>query len=187
MKKNIVIAIACISMLTFAACKKEKSAPTPDEQELITTVKITLSDDAGFNQTFEYKVENGFSSGTSAIEIDTVKLNANKTYSAVLTVLNEKASPVEDITAEIIEKSYEHLFVFASAPASGNGSVSVADGNKDSNGKPLNQTFQLTTSTAGKGTFRVTLMHQPTDKNGTTPETAGGETDLDATFPVSLQ
>lgn len=188
MKKQTISIIAISSIVIFASCNK-KSAPIPDEQELITTVSIQVGQPlSSLMQTFSYKVENGFSSGTSgSIKIDSIKLKPNTVYDATLVVLNEKANPIENITTEIIEKDIEHLFLFASTPATGNGSLVVSDGNKDKNGAPFNQTFKLTTGPSGTGKFKIQLMHQPTNKNATTPETSGGETDLEATFPVVLQ
>lgn len=185
--KSALIAVSLTTV--FAACKKDKTAPVPDEQELITTVKLQLSNQSrGFSKTFVYKVENGFTSGTTGqVQIDTIKLEPGLTYDAIIAVQNEKADPVEDITNEIIEKGDEHLFVFLSTPGSGAGSLSVSDGSKDTNGKPLNQNFKLTAGAAGSGKFDISLMHLPTNKNGTTPETAGGETDLAVSFPVVLQ
>lgn len=190
MKKH-TIKISFLSILLLAttvACNKEKDQPTPDEQELITTLKLQLTEATTTNaQTFVYKVENGFENGTGTIVIDTLKLKANTTYDAVLTVLNEKATPVEDITSEIIEKSDEHLFFFTATPQSGAGSIGTSNGNLDSKGAPLNQTFMLKTATVGNGSFQVVLKHQPSDKNATSLTTVGGDTDLDATFPVVLQ
>ncbi len=190
--KNQIIKTAFIAIAfttTISACKKDENAPIPDEQELITTLKIQLSNSSkGFMKTFVYKVENGFGSGSGGtIQIDTIKLEPGVIYDAILSVQNEKATPAEDITNEILEKDDEHLFVFDSTPSSGNGSVAVSDGSKDKNGAPLNQTFKLTTGSLGKGKFGIQLMHLPTNKAGTTPSAAGGETDLAVNFPVVIE
>ena len=187
-KVTFKIGIFTIAFSAILSSCGKGDAPKPDEQELITTVKVQLIENfSSYVQTFTYKVENGFGGAGGTIQIDTMKLKPNTKYDALITVLNEKASPTEDITAEIIEESNDHLFLLASNPASGNGSVVASNGNKDKVGKPLNQSFQLTTDNAGKGKFQIILLHLPTDKSGTTTATAGGETDLDATFPVVLQ
>ncbi|MES2478318.1 MAG: hypothetical protein V4561_04485 [Bacteroidota bacterium] len=190
MKKQF-IAITILAILftsIISSCNKKSDPPTPDEQELITTLKIQVIEEfSSFVQTFEYKVENGFGGAGGTVKIDTIKLKPDTKYDAVLTVLNEKATPTEDLTNEIIEESNAHLFLKKSEPASGNGSISVGQGNKDKAGNPLNQTFKLTSGTSGKGSFRLVLLHQPTNKNATSVETAGGETDLDAIFPVLIQ
>jgi len=190
MNKNISrIALAITAAaLTFSSCKKDKDAPVPDEQEVITTVQLLVSNSSGFSRTFTYKIENGFNNSTpGTIQIDTIKLPAGQVFDGTINVLNEKETPVEVITDEIKEKNLEHLFVFLSAPATGAGSMSVTDGDKDDNGKPLNLHFKLHTGDAGSGAFTIQLMHQPVNKEGTTAATAGGETDLLTTYPVVLQ
>jgi hypothetical protein len=187
-KSTFKIGIFALAFSAFLSSCKKDDAPKPDEQELITTVKIQLTEEmSSATQTYIYKVENGFGGTGGTIMIDTMKLKPSANYNAVITVLNEKKSPAEDVTKEIIEESDKHLFLLISNPATGNGSVVASNGNKDKAGNPLNQTFKLSTSTAGKGNFQVILLHEPTNKSGTTTATAGGETDLDATFPVVLQ
>lgn len=184
MKKVIFASIFAVSVVSFSSCKKDKPAPVPDEQELITTLKIRLNDSAGFDQTFQYKILNGYNTSSPTVQIDTLKIPSGKKYHATLTVLNESKAPTEDITQEILEKSDEHLFVFLSTPSD---VLTVSNGNKDSKGAALNQEFTLSSGTANSGTFRISLMHQPTNKNGTTPQSAGGETDLEASFPFLVQ
>ena len=79
------------------------------------------------------------------------------------------------------------MFFLESDPASGAGSISVSNGNKDSNGDAFNQTIDFTTGDAGTGQLTVTLKHEPTDKAATNPTDAGGETDAQAIFPVIVQ
>lgn len=191
MKNNIVkytVFSACFAM-AFAACKKDKvETPAPVEQELITTLKLKVTNSDGFDKTFVYKIENGFGSTTQgSITKDDVVLAPNKTYNVEVQLLNEKASPVEDITSEVINENDEHLFLFQSTPVSGNGSIATSDGSKDKNGSPFNQTIKFTTGGAGSGSLDVTLKHQPTNKAATTPDGAGGETDVEATFNIKLQ
>lgn len=189
--KNQAIKFAFLCLVSasiISSCNKKTDPPTPDEQELITTVKIQVIEEfSSFVQTFEYKVENGFGGSGGSVKIDTVRLKPNTKYDVVLTLLNEKKSPSEDITGEIIEESNNHLFLFKSDPATGNGSVSAGGGNKDKAGLPLNQTFKLTTAGSGNGKFQIVLLHLPNNKEATTIEAAGGETDVDASFPVLIK
>lgn len=191
--KNIisVLLLGVLVAISVTSCtKKNKNLvvnPTPQEQELITTIKLVVTNSTGFNKTFSYKVDNGFNSTTPAIPvIDDVVLAPNTTYNVSVEVWNEAENPTEDITAEVKAENTEHLFVLESAPASGVGSISFTNGSKDDNGQPLNQTIDFTTGAAGNGTLTVTLKHEPTDKNATTADAAGGETDAKAIFPVKL-
>ena len=189
--KNKIITTAILvaaSIAIFSSCKKDVTNPNPDEQELITTVKLTLTTPDSSSKTYVYKIQNGFNSTTQGtVQIDTLRLAANTIYNSSVEILNEKASPVENTTEQIISEQTEHLFLYISTPASGNGSVSFTDGNKDSAGKPFNLTGKLTAAAAGTGSLRFYLVHQPTNKEATNRSDAGGESDVDATFPVVIQ
>jgi len=174
-----------ISVFTFFSCSK-KSDPVPQEQELITTLQVLVTDSNGVEKTFQYKVINGFGSDSSVVEIDTIKLKANTTYAVVVKLLNEKASPIEDITQEVIAENTKHLFLYNSTPSTGAGAIQSFDGNKDDANLPFNQTIKWLTDQAGQGNMGVYLIHLPTVKNGTTLEAVGGTTDVEALFPVVL-
>lgn len=189
--KKVIYSIFAIAALatSFTACKKDPvTEPVVTEEELITTVRLIVTDSNNVSTTFVYKVDNGFGSTTQGtIVIDTVKLAPGYTYNYTLQVLNESEVPAEDITEEVIEEKDEHLFFLASNPATGAGSVMMSDGNKDNQNLPLNQAGKLTTSVAGSGTLTVTLLHEPTDKNGNSTAATGGSTDAEAVFPVLIQ
>lgn len=180
--------LAFSATILFAACEKDKvENPKPVEQELITTVQLTLTS-LGDVKTYTYKVENGFTSGTpGAIQADTIKMQANKTYYAELKILNEKASPAQDLTGEIQSESNTHLFLYNSDPSSGPGSVYFTNGSKDGSNQNFNLTGNLNSNGAGNGTVRLYLLHAPTNKNGINTEETGGETDMAASFPVVIQ
>lgn len=191
MKKQLLSAsfAALFLSATFTACKKDDKNPAPEEQELITTIRLTLVNAANATdvKTYTYKVENGFSSTSpGTVVADTLKLQPGAVYNTSILVLNEKANPVEDITSEILSEKDEHLFLLNSAPANGAGSVAFSNGATDDNGKPFNITGTLTAGAAGSGNLSLYLMHQPTDKNGATPATSGGETDVAAVYPVRI-
>lgn len=192
MKKNITIVSAFVAMILFvASCKKDDgivSNPEPVEQELITRVTVNITGAGGFDRSFSYSVENGFGGTTpGSINIDTIKLDTNQQYNVVVEVWNDKASPAENITEEVKEENTEHLFLWESSPVSGAGSISFYNGSKDDNGDALNQAGSIATGSIGKGQLTVTLKHQPTNKAANTASAAGGETDAEAIFPVSLQ
>ncbi len=190
MKRIQQIAIAVLTATTiFTACKKEEiTTPAPVEQELITTVRLIVTNASGFNQTFNYKVDNGFgSSAQGNVHIDDIVLSPATDYNVEVQVWDESKSPAENITEEVVAESHHHLFVFQSNPSTGAGAISFSNGSKDDEGEPLNQKLQFTTGTAGTGALTVTLKHEPTNKNAATPDEAGGETDAQAIFPVKLQ
>ena len=191
MKSNIfkTVTLILVASSLFTACKKdEKELPEPVEQEVITTAKFHVTGADGFDKTFVYKVENGFNNGTpGSINIDDIVLAPGKEYNATITLLNEKENPAEDITTEVQSENSEHLFIYESNPATGAGSITFKSGDKDAEGNPFNQVIVFSTGDAGNGTLTITLKHQPTNKNATTADAAGGETDVEAIFPVKLQ
>ena len=71
--------------------------------------------------------------------------------------MNETESPAEDITEEISEEDLEHQFFFNVGGGLDCVATYAATGGFDSLGNPLGLTFNLTTSSAGSGTFTVTL------------------------------
>ena len=81
----------------------------------------------------------------------------------------------------------EHQFFFTATGA--NLTVGYAD--EDDNGNPLGLVTTLTTSDASSGTIQVVLRHEP-DKSATGVQSgditnAGGETDIEVTFDITLQ
>lgn len=192
MKKSITIVSVFVAMILFvASCKKDDDIianPEPVEQELITRVTVKITGSGGFDQSFSYSVENGFGGTTpGSINIDTIKLDTNQQYNVAVEVWNDKEQPAEDVTEEVKEENTEHLFVWESTPASGSGSISFTNGSKDDNGDALNQTGSIATGSIGNGSLTITLKHEPTNKAANTASAAGGETDAEAIFPVSLQ
>lgn len=175
-------------LFLLSSCSKDDT-PQPEEQELITTIRLIVTDSAGTARTFNYRVENGFgSTAPGSVDVDSMILPANlvNDYLVEVRVLNESATPVDDVTDEIVQERDEHLFLFAPTP-SGSSTIGIANGSTDNNGRPFNQTIRLSTISGGSGTLTVTLLHAPTNKNGQTPAEAAGETDAEAVFPFRIE
>ena len=110
-------------------------------------------------------------------------LAANTTYSVRLEFLNELEDPAEDITEEIEEEDLEHQVFYS---AGGDLNVGVEYANFDTDGNPLGTLFTLMTNEAGSGTITITLIHEPMKPNDGLA-TAGGSTDIEVTFNVSVE
>ena len=159
--KTGLLTLAVLSIIS-ASCKKDITNPLPEEQELITTVRLRLTAPDSTETTYIYKIENGFNSTSQGtVQTDTLRLLAGQTYTSRVEILNEKANPPENTTLEIIAEQTQHLFLYLSKPAAGAGSVSFTDGNKDSAGLPFNLEGTLTAGPAGAGTLQFYLIHQP--------------------------
>ena len=179
-------------LLTFASCKKDDKVPAPVEQELITTVKLKFTPVTSNLAPvyYTYKVENGFNNTTpGTVQIDTIRLSAGATYQVEADLYNEKATPVDTTTNEILQERDHHLFFYVSSPASGAGTVNpvAGSGSKDFGGNPFNQQIKMEANQPGRSNLRVLLIHEPTNKNAQTFDAAGGETDADVTYPVIIQ
>ena len=188
MKSIKLLAILFIATLTFTACSDDENPMEEVEEEVITTMKIPLTPDGGGTSvTMESKDLDG--DGPNLPEITGAILSANTTYNASITLSNETESPAEDITAEVREKDEEHQF-FYQVSSSLNATAAYA-GSNDSNGNPVGLNFTLTTTDASNGGIIVTLRHEPNKsasgvKNGDITN-ADGETDIEVTFPVTIQ
>jgi hypothetical protein len=173
------VMIAAISLL---GCKKDAVLPEADEEELITTLRLKFVNKAISSdvRTFIFKDNDG--NGGNPPLIDEIKLAPNAVYSMTVdAVLNESASPAQDIKKEIEKEANDHLFVYK--PTTGlNLTITITD--KDSKNLPIGLAADARTLAASSGKLQVLLRHQPGTKNGT--EIPGG-TDIDATFNVAIQ
>jgi len=178
-----ILSLALVSVL-FISCSNDDDTPDPvNEEELITTMNITLSPQAGGGDiTLQSQDLDGDGPNAPVITVSG-PLSANSTYSGTVELLNETENPAENITEEVEEEADEHQFFYVvSGAVSG---VTYTD--QDGNGNPVGITFELTTSDAGAATLNVTLRHEPKKPNDGTLADAGGETDITQTFTLTVQ
>ncbi|MFT4970369.1 MAG: hypothetical protein ACI9O4_002125, partial [Chitinophagales bacterium] len=114
-------------------------------------------------------------------------LSANESYVGTLVLLNETENPADNISLEVEEEGDEHQFFFQSTLSD----VSVAYNDQDVNGNPIGLSSTLTTANVGTGSLTITLRHEPNKfasgvSNGALSN-AGGETDIEVTFPFDVQ
>ena len=174
--------------LTFAACDDGKPEHGEGgEEELITTVTAVLTPASGGTPTIlTFRDLDGDGGDEPMIEGGT--LAARTEYTVSIGFLNEAESPAEDVTAEIRAEDEEHQ-VFVLPEGSLDASYAYAD--SDADNFPVGLLGQLITGQASSGDLRVVLRHEP-DKGATGVaagilENAGGETDVEVRFPVTIQ
>ena len=147
--------------LTFllAQCKSASDVEPDDENELITTVQLEFVPTLIFTgaQTFTYRDVDG-DGGNPPTKFDTISLAANTEYVVKIKLLDESKNPAEDISEEVKAKADEHLFVFTPSPAA---LLAYTYGDKDPRDLPVGLIGTAKTGTAGIGTLRVQLRHQP--------------------------
>ena len=185
--KNVHLYAALLLMLGFFFTACDKDDPeiiTPEE--VITTLTYTLTPtNGGAAVILNFSDLDG--DGGIAPVITGGTLAANETYAGALTLLNESESPAESITEEIAEEDAEHQFFFQSDISD----VAVAYNDQDGDGNPVGLSNTLTTGAAATGTLTVILRHEP-NKSGENVANgditnAGGETDIEVTFPIDVQ
>lgn len=177
-----LLAILFISVCTFTACSDDDDDDHDhdSEEELITTVKYTLTNGSDVvTLTFSDPDGEGGNDGTYS---PSEPLTANTTYTGVVQLLNETESPAEDITEEVKDEADEHEFFYTS-DVSG---LSITKTDTDGNGNPLGVETSLTTVGAGSGTLTIILKHEPTKPNDGSSSSAGGSTDVEITFDVTI-
>ena len=166
----------------------EKDDPhVPHEEELITTVKLIFTPtDGGSPVEFIFKDLDG--DGAKAPEITNGKLKPNTTYTAKISLLNELESPAHNITKEVEEESGAHqLFYIVDSSLK----LAATYTDKDSKNFPIGLQMKFQTFEASNGNLTVILKHEPNKSaSGVSDgklDNAGGETDIQATFNVTIE
>ena len=169
--------------LIFSCSSDDDSTPEPVlEEEVITTMTITLQADGQANVILQTQDLDGDGPDLPVVTVSG-NLSSNTNYSGSITLLNETEDPAENMTEEIEEEDLAHQFFYSV----GSGLDAQTDYNDaDSEGNPLGLDFVLSTYSASSGSITFTLRHEP-NKPNMGLEDAGGETDIEATFNVSIQ
>ncbi len=183
--KFLFISLLFSSSLFFTSCDPEVIDP-PVDPELITTLNYTLTPMGGGTAVMLSFQDIDGDGGNAPIITDGV-LAANQTYTGAIELLNESESPAENITEEIEAEDDEHQFFYQTSVSD----LSLVYTDQDGNGNPIGLTTTLTTGDAASGNLTIILRHQP-DKSASEVSNgdisnAGGETDIEVTFPISVQ
>ncbi|MFM2338753.1 MAG: hypothetical protein RL115_1946 [Bacteroidota bacterium] len=183
MKKSLSkIALALLMVGTLlSGC--EKDAEEPNEEELITTVRLTFTEvgGAGTVSTFTFKDLDGEGGAAPSVFNDIV-LAPSKSYNMSIALLNESVSPVEDITTEVSNEGNDHQIYYVTSGAN----VTISNLNNDAAGLPLGLTSTWTTGTASTGNVTITLKHKPGVKAAGDAITKG-DTDIQLAWPTRVQ
>lgn len=157
-----------------------------NEEEVITNLTYTLIPDGGGAEVV-LSFEDLDGDGGNAPVITGGTLQANTTYNGMIELSNQSEMPFEDITEEVREEGDEHQFFFTL----NNITLQISYEDFDGDMNPVGLATTLVTTAAGQGTLTLILRHEP-DKSGERvaegdPTNAGGETDIEVTFPVEVQ
>ena len=165
----------------ISSCKEEDTPPIENDEELITTVELTFTNNSDPTDisTFVFKDTDG-PGGNDPETFDTIRLNTMTEYELAITLLNESVTPAEDITVEVEEEGADHQFFFEVEPID---LLSLSYNDTDVNGNPIGLINTATTNSSGDGTLTVILKHQPGIKDGSVTT---GETDIELDFVVEV-
>ncbi len=183
-KNYSVLSFLAIALFIFTGCDKDDPEIT-NEEELITTVNYTLTDEAGATVVLTFTDLDGDGGNDATIVGGT--LVANQRYLGTLELLNEAETPSESVNAEISEEAEEHQFFFESNIAD----LSFEYLDVDADGNPIGINGALTTGDATSGSITITLRHEPNKTADGVSDgdisNAGGETDIEVTFPIVIE
>jgi hypothetical protein len=169
----------------FSSCKKDD--PEVNEEEVITTVKLTFTP-VGGGATLVYQYDDADGPGGAAATQDEIVLTPSKAYNVAIEVLNKTETPVADITTEISAEAEAHRFYFV--PSAGS-NITVGNLNNDANGVALGLSSTWTTGAVATGNIRVVLRHyagNPPGKAAADPvDSPKSATDVDVQFSTKVQ
>ena len=181
--KNLkFLSAALIASSLFIGCSKDDDPQPVNEEEVITTMIVTLQPEGGGTEVkLQYRDLDG--DGPDEPVFETNNLATGVTYSGSIVLLNEAEEEVEDITEEVEEENLEHQFFYTI----GNGlDVTTSGENLDDENNILGTTFTLTAGAVSSGELTFTLIHEPTKPNEGL-ESAGGEEDISVIFDISVE
>ena len=195
-KKNFLYAMV-LALFAFTACQSD-DPEAENDGEVITDVTLSFQElnqsgtPTGPVLTFSASDPQGIEVGTTPT-IDDVTLTKGKSYEMKITVRNSIEN--EDITAEIRTEAAKHQFYFLGTAFVGSSilTYTYADPSGDLIGLVGNVVVAQSPG-FNNANMRIVLRHD-LDKNfpgATNPNfenfvQAGGESDLDITFPLILQ
>lgn len=189
MKKQLtkIALIAFATGLVLTSCKKDNDEPESNDEEVITTMKLTFVP-VGGGASLTYQFEDADGPGGQNPVQDEIVLAPSTAYNVSIQLLNVTADPAEDITEEVEEEKDAHRFYYV--PAAGS-NITVTGLDNDTDGVPVGLTSTWTTTAAATGSIRVVLRHYP----GNPPNKATADpvdspksgTDIEVNFATRIQ
>ncbi|MDB3977327.1 type 1 periplasmic binding fold superfamily protein [Flavobacteriaceae bacterium] len=168
--------------IAMVGCSDDDTPVVINEEEVITTVILTLTPESGDQVVLTTQDLDG-DGPDEPVTIITGSFNENTQYQGAVRFLNETETPAEEITNEVIEEADEHQVFYT---VSNGLNITTTYQDEDSNGNPLGVSIILETGAGSEGNLTVTLRHEPVKPNDGL-DSAGGETDITTSFDVTIE
>jgi len=188
MKELRKVSLALLTALAvLSACNNDDPEPE-NEEELITTVRLTFTPATGGGAPVIATWEDLDGDGGIAPQVSNITLARNTTYNLTLELLDNSRTPAANITQEIREEDEEHQFFFRTTGLTG---MNIAYNDRDGDNRPIGLTNTVTVpNAAATGTLTVILRHDLNKAasgvaNGDITN-AGGDTDVETTPPFQV-
>lgn len=187
MKKTFLFTPLSIIILLFSiGCKKEKPE-VPKENELITTLILTLINSENASDSVVLRFFDIDGMGGIPPEITQAgTLRSGNSYSGSIILLDESQSPPGDVNRDILATAKDHQFFFLIDGLD----IQITYKDFDADGLPLGLKIDMLTGNPSSGTLKIILRHYP---NKTAPNVsqgditnAGGSTDIESTFELEI-
>jgi hypothetical protein len=179
MKKYTWFLVGIIGILSN--CGDVENPPSPNEEELITTVRLefTNKNDVNDKLSFVFSDPDG-DGGNPPIQTDTVRLKSSTSYILNISFLDESnPNNIIDITDEIREEGADHLICLTTVLSG----LTLVSQDLDENNLAIGLVHEVSTGISENGTMTISLKHQPEIKNGSCDV---GETDVEVSFVTEI-
>jgi hypothetical protein len=111
-------------------------------------------------------------------------LSSGYTYKGFLVLMDESATPVENMTEAIIKEKDGHIFIY-SVKGNINGRITINELDKDNNGKDFGLNFKLTVSGSGSASGNIHILLRHYDSLNKSDQVF--DTDMDSDFPAKIE
>jgi hypothetical protein len=184
MTNRLTYLLLAFVLIIFAnGCGEDEDPLIENEEEVITSVTLTLLPNGGQGTvTLSFSDPDGDGGNDPVFSTDG-QLEANSSYRGQLSFANATGS----IDAEIIEEGIDHQAFYQTT---GGLAMTLTYLDSDQLQQPLGLMTDISTGVAGSGQLTITLRHEPTKGPSVTisrPDLAGGETDVEVIFDVTVQ
>lgn len=183
--KTLSLIFASVLLIGLTSCSNDddNTVEPVNEEEVITTLILTMTSAGNPTITLTSDDPDGDGPNPPVVTVSGPFV-AGATYQGSVRVENRTEDPAENITEEVEEEDDEHQFFFN---ATAGLQLTTTYGNFDGDGNPLGTQIETVAGAASAGSWTVTLRHVPKKPNDGTLADAGGETDIQVIFPVSIQ